>query len=97
MIVRYHRKSRPQKNHAAFMSLSSNERMIVIKLASIIRIAELLDRGHGRHITSMTIRKTKSELILNCETGYDLSLERMHLKNRAGMFEDVYGLRVVIP
>lgn len=97
LIVRYHRKAPPQKNHAAYMSLSPSDRMVVTKLSAIIRIAELLDRGHGLHIADMRIEKNNNNLILHCETNYDLSLERIHLKSRATMFEDVYGLRIVLP
>lgn len=43
-IARYHRKSHPKKKHAGFMALTPEEQQVVRVLASILRIAEGLDR-----------------------------------------------------
>jgi exopolyphosphatase/guanosine-5'-triphosphate,3'-diphosphate pyrophosphatase len=45
-VARYHRKSHPKKSHINFQNLTHKDKMIVMKLASILRIADSLDNTH---------------------------------------------------
>jgi exopolyphosphatase/guanosine-5'-triphosphate,3'-diphosphate pyrophosphatase len=44
-VVRYHRKAPPNSTHIAYIALQREERMLVLKLASLLRVADALDRG----------------------------------------------------
>lgn len=52
-IARYHRKSHPKKKHLAFAALSAAEQQLVRTLASILRIAEGLDRRQQQHVQTL--------------------------------------------
>ncbi|HXG01396.1 MAG TPA: Ppx/GppA phosphatase family protein, partial [Bacteroidota bacterium] len=45
-IARYHRKSMPKLSHEHYAALSSKDRVIVSKLAAILRLADAMDNEH---------------------------------------------------
>src|SRR5262249_47744094 len=45
-IARYHRGQMPQRSHTSFMALEKRDRLIVIKLAAFLRVANALDAEH---------------------------------------------------
>ena len=47
-IARYHRRSVPRPSHPAYMALSRESRVVVNKLAALLRVADALIRGHRR-------------------------------------------------
>ena len=95
-VVRYHRRSAPNSTHIAYIALQREERMIVLKLASILRVADALDRGHSRRIKTIELEKRSDTIVLRTQGNEDLSLERLGMEEKADMFEDVFGYRVVI-
>jgi exopolyphosphatase/guanosine-5'-triphosphate,3'-diphosphate pyrophosphatase len=67
----------------------------VSKLASILRIADGLDRGHQGHIRKLRVEVTAGELVLWVKTAGELVLEEWALKSKADFFKSLYGLEVV--
>jgi exopolyphosphatase/guanosine-5'-triphosphate,3'-diphosphate pyrophosphatase len=93
-IARYHRKSPPKKSHEGYMSLDPPDRELVWKLASILRIADGLDRGHyGNVINLRTICRDRTVSIL-VETQADAELELWAARHKTDMFEQTYGRQV---
>ncbi len=95
-VVRYHRKVTPQTSHTAFVSLSRTDRMTVLKLASILRIADALDRSHNQPVKRFSIEKEEEQLIIRCKYTGDISSEQTSMRTKSQMFEDVFGLRVIL-
>ncbi|MCH2174977.1 MAG: HD domain-containing protein [Lentisphaeria bacterium] len=95
-IVRYHRKSEPKLIHIHFATLSKEEKVIVYKLASILRIVEALDSSHMNRIGQLDLKIDKDEFIIRDCNGTDLTTERNSLTGKDELFEEVYGLKVVI-
>src|ERR1700680_2860682 len=53
-VVRYHnRKSEPAGHPGAYASLNNNDKHMVRRLASILRIAEALDHSHRQRVTNL--------------------------------------------
>ena len=96
LIARYHRKSTPKSDHEVFSSLPLEQRTIVSKLAAILRVADALDRGHNRRMRDIRCRVRRDELLIQIPDVDDLSLENLALKEKGGMFEEVYGLHVSV-
>ena len=67
-----------------------------MKLGSILRVADALDRGHTQRVTISSINRKDEELVLVCNYRGDISLERIGLAAKANMFEEVFGFKVVI-
>lgn len=91
-VTRYHRGSVPKANHVAYMSLPRNERAIVTKLSSILRIADALDNSHQQKIRDFTLSASRDTYTIwvSPEIG-DISVERSSLKKKGEMFSDTFG------
>lgn len=95
-VVRYHRKATPRSTHVEYMSLPRADRVVVSKLAAILRVADALDRAHLQRIKDVTFERRGDSLVVRVPVAEDLSVERAGLSNKADLFEDVYGMGVVL-
>jgi exopolyphosphatase / guanosine-5'-triphosphate,3'-diphosphate pyrophosphatase len=95
-LVRYHRKAAPSPSHPNYMSMPREDRAVVLKLSAILRVADALDRGHTQRLKLIDLEMKEDHLILQTDCQGDLSLERLSLSEKADMFEDVFGLKVVL-
>jgi exopolyphosphatase/guanosine-5'-triphosphate,3'-diphosphate pyrophosphatase len=76
-------------------------------MAAILRVADSLDRGHSQRIRGITLEKRDNTLVIhsgspeasseNSRINYrDFSLEQIGLKEKAGLFQDVFGYKVIL-
>lgn len=93
-VARYHRKGVPADHHEHFTRLDEDDRARVVKLASLLRIADALDREHQQGVTAVRATVGRSRLTLEVEGRGDLLLERWSLRRKAGLFTDTFGLAV---
>lgn len=100
MIARYHRKSPPKKNHPEFMSLDIRERILVTRLSAILRLANALDACHLPIIKQLSITISGNTLQFVCHLYPDsrsaFEVIEMALNNNKSLFENFFGLQVVI-
>ncbi|MCP5535615.1 MAG: HD domain-containing protein [Akkermansiaceae bacterium] len=96
LVTRYHRRSGPKPNHSGYRNLSSDDRMRVSKLAAILRIADALDRSHTSRIGEISVEISKQKLNLTLHGIADASVERMAMRSKSNMFQDIYGLSVAL-
>lgn len=95
-IARYHRRAAPRPTHEEFIDLSAADRIRVSKLAAILRVADALEFSHERGKLTLAFETQKEELIIHVRTRDDLTLAQRQMDARAGMFQTVFGLRVVL-
>ena len=95
-VVRYHRKSQPKSYHLAYISLTRERRIVVLKLASMLRVADALDKGHRQRISNIHVEQKDGDLLIQSTNFGDISMERYGLAQKAKMMEDVFGLRAVL-
>jgi exopolyphosphatase/guanosine-5'-triphosphate,3'-diphosphate pyrophosphatase len=93
-VARYHRKGVPAEHHVAFTALPEEDRQRVVKLASLLRVADALDREHLQAVRSVTARVRGKKLKLEVEGEGDLLLERWALKRKSDLFAATFGLEV---
>jgi exopolyphosphatase / guanosine-5'-triphosphate,3'-diphosphate pyrophosphatase len=93
-VARYHRRSRPKASHVEYARLSREQRMIINKLAAILRVADALDVNRTQDIKDFTCRINNDELVLTPSGCGDLTLERRSLAMKGDLFEEIYGLKV---
>lgn len=96
LIARYHRRAEPQPTHEEYVALDRESRIAVAKLASILRVADALDRAHVQRIRHITCTLQDGDFVIGIPDVDDLSLEQVALHQKGTMFEDVYGKRVVL-
>ncbi len=94
-VVRYHRGAKPVRTHPEYGRLSRAQRLIVMKLAAILRVADALDRAHGQNIKGIEVEIENNALHISGGQRGDLSIERYGLILKSGLFEDVFGYKVL--
>jgi len=67
LIARYHRKNIPDRRQKHFSSLDQNEQKLVKALASILRVADGLDRSHQSIVQALRARVTPKEIAIECD------------------------------
>jgi exopolyphosphatase/guanosine-5'-triphosphate,3'-diphosphate pyrophosphatase len=94
--ARYHRKSHPKLKHEDFAKLSSEDQMTVKKLASILRIADGLDRTHSSVVKDIRCVRTDGELkiLIHGNGDSSLELEIWGAERKKGLFEETFGMKV---
>jgi exopolyphosphatase/guanosine-5'-triphosphate,3'-diphosphate pyrophosphatase len=93
-VARYHRRSRPKPTHIEYMSLPREKRIIVNKLAALLRLADALDVSRTQQLRNIKCSIGAEDLIITASTNADLSLEERMLAMQGDLFEDIYGLKV---
>jgi exopolyphosphatase/guanosine-5'-triphosphate,3'-diphosphate pyrophosphatase len=95
-VIRYHRGDLPSPTDIDYIALQREERILVLKMASILRVADALDRGHSQHVRDLTVEKKSEAVIFHSRENFDLSLERIGLEEKSDLFQDVFGYRVIL-
>lgn len=97
MIARYHRRAAPKPTHDVFARLERDSRVIVSRLAAILRVAVALDHTGSQRVRDIECSIEKNRLVVNVTNpAGDLSLERMELRQKAMLLEDTFGLGVLL-
>jgi len=91
LIARYHRRAVPLRGHEGYTDLSRKRRRIVSKLASMLRLAETLDRSHSQIVTGLALQDRDDDALLELKTAGDAELELWAASRHAGPFEAVLG------
>ncbi|MCL2880514.1 MAG: HD domain-containing protein [Treponema sp.] len=107
-VIRYHRGDPPSQSDIEYITLQREERILVLKMASILRVADALDRGHSQHIKNISLDHRSETLVIHTQEPVqtdgesfeapplDISIERAGLEEKAGLFQDVFGYKVVL-
>ena len=95
-VIRYHRGAAPSSKDIDYIALQREERILVLKMVSILRVAEVLDRGHSQQVKLKTVEKKGETLVLNTDGIRDFSLELLGLEEKCGLFQDVFGYKIVV-
>jgi exopolyphosphatase/guanosine-5'-triphosphate,3'-diphosphate pyrophosphatase len=96
LVSRYHRHSGPKTDHEAYRALGTDDRIRVNKLAAILRVADALERTHAQRVRKLNLRREPGKLILRLPGLADAAVERIAMESKADLFEQVFGLAVVI-
>ena len=95
-VIRYHRGPPPSEADIEYISLQREERILVQKMASILRVADALDRGHSQQIKNLSVDHRADTVILRTQGVYDISLELISMEDKANLFQDVFGYKIVL-
>ena len=97
-IARYHRKGPPDSTHANLRELTKEARGKVRGLASILRLADALDREHRQKIESVraAVDRAAGKVTLFLRGSDDRELEEWTVGAKASLWSDEYDLDVAI-
>jgi exopolyphosphatase/guanosine-5'-triphosphate,3'-diphosphate pyrophosphatase len=94
LVARYHRRGVPRKSHQEYADLPAPLRRTVRALASILRVAESLDRSHAQVITGVELRDQGTELLIQLHASSDAELELWATNRYLQPFEQLVGKSV---
>ena len=96
LVARYHRRAAPKPSHAAFQELDRDDRIAVSRMAAILRVADALDHSRSQRITRFNCERDEGRLVITVSGVDDLSLEQLELRQKGSLFEDSYGIDVLL-
>ena len=96
LLARYHRRYNPEPNHPHFSDLSREERMIVLKLAALLRLADSLDRSHAQRIKSIQLRPEGTRLNVMTQGADDTTVEQIAIDLKCDLFREIYGYDIIL-
>jgi len=96
LVARYHRRAHPKPNHEGYATLSREDRMSVAKMAAILRVADSLDGGRVQRRRRLNIKLDPGRMSILMDKAGDLTLEQHGIQEKGGLFEEVYGMKVVL-
>lgn len=95
-VARYHRKSPPTVRHEPYRLLQPRDRLLVQKLAAILRLADALDAEHAGKVSEVKVDLKRPRMRLRLRGEGDLLLEKWAVGRKASLFEEIYGLEVMV-
>lgn len=96
LVARYHRHSGPVLEHPRYAALGTEDRIRVCKLAAILRVADALERTHAQRVSEIQIQREPGRVRLRLPGLADAAVERLAMTSKADLFEQIFGLAVVI-
>lgn len=95
-VARYHRKAAPRESHMEYMQLSAEEKVSVLKLSAILRVADALDCTRQGRFERMRLLRRGHTLVIQVPDSGSFRQERLYLELKGGMFNEVFGLDLKI-
>ncbi|MDZ4684049.1 MAG: HD domain-containing protein [Planctomycetaceae bacterium] len=96
LAARYHRRSSPKPSHPLFAALDRDRRTAVAKMAALLRLADALDASRTQRLHELRLSREGGRLIIAVPQADDLSLEQLALKQSGTLFEETYGMPVLL-
>lgn len=96
LVARYHRRASPKPTHPGYSTLDRNGRVAVAKLAAILRLADALEDSHSQRVGEIHCEREPGRLVITVPHADDLSLEQLALKQKGTLFEETFGMTVLL-
>ncbi len=96
VTARYHRRSLPKSSHPEYVALPPEDKILMSKLAAILRIADSLDFIQKWTVTGIDANLETRCLEIIVDGPQDMALENWTVRRKANFFREVFGLKVLI-
>jgi exopolyphosphatase/guanosine-5'-triphosphate,3'-diphosphate pyrophosphatase len=95
-VARYHRKATPKESHVPYGQLSQPLRERIRWLASLLRVADGLDRGYAQRVRAVRCKIGDKSVELTVSVTGDPELEIWGARRKADLFEEVFNRKLRI-
>lgn len=92
-IARYHTGEIPKYSHENYKVLTHDEKIVVSKLAAILKLAEAMDISHKQKIKKLEIVHSGEELNFKIDGTDDILLEKWNFDQNTKFFEEIMGVK----
>jgi exopolyphosphatase/guanosine-5'-triphosphate,3'-diphosphate pyrophosphatase len=89
LVARYHRRGTPKRSHDEYAQLPASLRRTVKTLASILRVAESLDRSHAQPISGLEVHDRGEDMVITLHAAGDAELELWATARYLAPFEEL--------
>lgn len=96
LVARYYRRASPQPDHEGYSTLGRDDRVAVAKMAALLRVAVALDESRSQRLTEFRCKREEGRLVISIPDVDDLSLEQLALRQNGAIFEEVFGVPVLL-
>lgn len=96
LTTRYHRRASPKPTHTVFTALNRDQRIAVVKMAAMLRVADALEASHSQRLHELRFSRESGRLVIAVPQVEDLSLEQLALKQSGTLFEETFGMPVLL-
>jgi exopolyphosphatase/guanosine-5'-triphosphate,3'-diphosphate pyrophosphatase len=62
-----------------------------VKLAAILRVADVLDREHTQRVRGLRVQLSREVVLIEPETSDELRMVRTAFESKASLFEKTFG------
>jgi exopolyphosphatase/guanosine-5'-triphosphate,3'-diphosphate pyrophosphatase len=100
LLARYHRRSHPKERHDAYTRLPAPHRALVVRLASVLRIADGLDRTHNQLVEDVRATREGTGIVVwavprgGVARAQAVRAELQAASDKAGLLEQLLGCDV---
>lgn len=91
LIARFHRRSKPEATHELLQELTPAEFRVVRKCATLLRVADSLDRSHHQPVKKLTAQVRGRNVALSVSARESVDLELWDLEHEQELFREVFG------
>jgi exopolyphosphatase / guanosine-5'-triphosphate,3'-diphosphate pyrophosphatase len=95
-IARYHRRSAPDVHHDGMNGLAPGDARVVRKLATILRIADALDRSHAQPVSDLRTRLGERRVTIHLVARGPVDLELWDVAHELALFRRVFGASLLL-
>jgi exopolyphosphatase / guanosine-5'-triphosphate,3'-diphosphate pyrophosphatase len=95
-VARYHRKSIPRPQHKPYVDLAPKHRVLISKLAGMLRLADALDHEHASTVENVEVEYKRPKFNFRLRGKGDMLLEKWALAAKRDLFESAFGSDVVV-
>lgn len=95
-IARFHRRSPPDPNHEIMKTFNGNEVRLVRKCATLLRVADSLDRSHHQPVKKVDASVKGRSVVVRVKATHSLDLELWDVAHETALFREVFGKALVV-
>ena len=96
LVTRYHRRASPQPTHEGYATLQREDRVVVSKLAALLRVAIALDETRSGRVRQIRCVHEGKRLVIEIPGVEDVSMEQIALRQNGSLFQEVFGIPVML-
>ncbi len=93
-IARFHRRNLPDTGHPDLANLTRTEAQLVRKLATLLRVADSLDRSHHQPVHKVKVTARRDSALLHLDVSGHVDLELWDFEREAKVFKEVFGRKL---
>ena len=91
-ITQYSETHVPTTGTPGFFTMSEQQRLMVSKLAAILRMANAMDKSHKSKVNEIKVKLTDDKITITAISDQSLYLEKWAFKECAPFFQEVFGI-----